>query len=145
MSETTIKRKLSDTGCILLPARLRGTLGWAAHQTITATYNPKNNSVVLSNEEQEDSSSIPFGISLTIDELGCIALPKKLRNKIGWLFVEPKDTIALTLCPWERTITLTLFEKYEEKCVFCKKPEIITSINDIGVCKSCAERIAKAC
>jgi len=135
---------MSDTGSILLPSRLRGALSWAAHQTIIATYNPKSNTVVLS-KEKEESDSIPFGISLIIDELGCISLPKKVRNKLGWLFVDPKDTISITLCPWERTITLALFEKYDEKCIFCKKPEIVTSINDIGVCRECAERIARAC
>ena len=53
----------------------------------------------------------------TIDELGRIVLPAKLRKTLGWA---ERDTVDISLNPKDGTAVLKLSKKYSEsKCTCC--------------------------
>jgi len=135
--KTTNYQVIDDRGCLLLPTKLLNQLDITKNDFLTASYNPENNALTLDANGKGD-------VPITLDDYSRAYLPKQLREKLGWLNINKGDTIAVSVCPWARTITLKLHSKYELMCVFCKNPNTVVDINGIAVCQYCAEKIAGA-
>jgi len=140
MMSTVSKQKMDDMGRILIPKKLRKMLDIGDRDNLSATYNPKFNTVVL---QKVDLDAGRCDAIKSLDDYGRVVLNEGFRKKVGWMFVEEGDTIAVSVCLWTSTITLSLYEKYNLKCIFCNNPEIITKVKDVGVCKYCATAIAR--
>jgi len=140
MLNTFSKQKIDDMGRILIPNNLRKMLDIGENDNLSATYDPKFNTVVLQKVDWESRCDA----IKSLDDYGRIVLNEGFRKKVGWMFVEEGDTIGVKVCLWTNTLTLSLHEKYNPKCIFCDNPETITKIKDAAVCKNCSIIIAKA-
>jgi len=140
MMNTVSKQKMDDMSRILIPKKLRKMLDIGEKDNLSATYDPKFNTIVL---QKVDLEADRCDSIKSLDDYGRVVLSKGFRKKVGWMFVEEGDTIGISVCLWTSTLTLSLYEKYNPKCVFCDNPETFTKIKDAHVCKYCAKTIAK--
>jgi len=137
--DTTAYKVFDDAGRIVLPRKLRAQLNWGAEVQLAVHFCTKTGRIVLSPTEGD--------VDTQLDELGNILLSPRLREAMGWLYIDEGDTIAISVCPWERVMYLSLHQKHERKCVFCKRPEsfaTLVAINRHYVCEHCAAIISNA-
>jgi len=127
---------MDEMGRVVLQREVRNILGVRAGDTLEVAPSQDSISVTL----QRDAS--PGSVQLAIEPLNILTFPKELRDRLGWTNVGCKDIIAVSVNRWSRTFTLRLYEKYEERCVFCDRLEVICEMNRLGVCKHCAGAIA---
>jgi len=82
-------------------------------------------------------SSIEKIDTRTLDELGRIVVPSKVRSKFGW-GVGDKITMYYA---GGNTLMLQS-EKYEEpKCIFCGSAEAFETVQEKQICGGCLEKI----
>jgi len=132
--ETFAKTTVDELGRFLLPVTLNSQLGWEPGSAISFTSNFDMTAIILSTHKN-------MGISCTMDEFFRFTLPLQLRKKLNW---KKGDVLSAILEPEEGIVTISLLEKFMEKCVICKSPDILKIIKGSGVCKSCATDIAKS-
>jgi len=131
---TNSKQRIDEQGNIKLPKDFIAKLNWGTSTILNATLNPQSGALVL--EQGLKGAAQTF----LLDSLGRVALPRKQREKLGWMYIDTGDVISVTLHIWEGKISLQLCEKYELKCVFCGRSEAvakITPINLSGICQHC--------
>jgi len=74
-----------------------------------------------------------------IDELGRINLPNGLMEAMGW---EKSDSLLLAFNTESETVTLKLHEKSDKPiCTLCKANEPKVTLNGVGICADCLERV----
>jgi len=132
---------MDANGKVLLTSNLRNRLQWNAGTTLNAALDPTSGEVVLTKAEDGATAAV----TLIVDELGRVDLPKQQRDKLGWLYVNTGDTIGIEMCMWTQTITLRLHEKLKPKCLFCGRPESIVKLeclNDKHICDFCIDAVA---
>jgi len=127
---------IDEMSRVLIPGDMRCRLGINKNDNFTITPCIDGISVVLTR------ATVPCFNQTRMDALGRLTFPPELREKIGWTCVSMLDTLAVSINVWDQTLTLRLFEKYEEKCVFCQRPEAALRVNRMDVCKHCAGAIA---
>jgi len=130
---------IDDAGRIVLPRNFRAQLGWGAGAGLALHFCTKTGSIVLSPSKGDTD--------VTLDDMGDITLSPQLQEALEWLYVDEGDTIAISICPWERVMYLRLHQKREKRCVFCKRPEkyaTLATINQQYVCEYCSATISKA-
>jgi len=74
-----------------------------------------------------------------IDELGRITLPHGLMEAMDW---QRGDSLLLAFNAESETVTLKLHEKSDKPiCALCKANEPKVTLNGVGICADCLERI----
>jgi len=138
--ENSKKTRIDQQGNIKLSHTMQVRLGWNIGTTLAATLDPTSGEVVLSKAEDNAATDV----TVVMDELGRIALPKQQRTKLGWQYVDAGDKIELTLCMWTQTITLRLYEKHKLICTFCRRPASVVKIEEINdkcICDYCIDAV----
>jgi len=121
---------IDDLGRVLLPNKLRKQLEWCIGDEFSG---------VLTNKKLILSKNNDGGFK--IDELGCIAVSKPLREQLDF---EEGDKITVSLNLESKQMELSLMEKYIAECKLCDCTEETVIINRHEVCKCCIESIANS-
>jgi len=127
-------------GEILILASVRGLLGWEPGTGLKATLDSTCGTLVLKETKGKK------GVVTRLDELSRITLPRLTRDTLGWLYIDPGDSIKLEVCKWTKTVTLSLHEKLKYICLFCGRPDSVADIYNLhekGVCQHCINEILR--